>query len=505
MTDSSEATPGSGVERNGINPVPEAQRRGSPRELFAVWFSWNVSILGISYGIYVFGLGLSVVQAIVAGILGYAVSALLVGILAVGGPRTGLPTLTQTRFAFGFHGNKLPTLFAYLSNVGWKITIITLASTTGASLFARLWPGAFAGQDGHATTAAVVLWYVVVLAVTLVVAVFGHQVIIRVEKWIAWVTAVMTVVFVGMILPHIHWGSLGATWHGSWWTFLGGAIMAMTMVGIGFLNYGGDFARYLPKCTRARGVIGWTAGGITLPVAVLLILGVLLVGSDAKLGAAAASDPIGALTALLPLWFFIPFSLVIVISLVAAAITGVYSSGLALLALGVPVSRVGTTAINTVIISAGAFYLLFVSDSFLATFQAFLALIAVPMGTMGGIELLDFIRQRRLHWDVAMAQPPGLGGRRVRWTAVASLVLASVVGLGTVTSGDPNIARVVGFLLNDSAAHGVVGQTNMGVVIAMVLGAALYALLTFVLKIDDGRPAATADPARGRTAVATGR
>jgi hypothetical protein len=93
----------------------------------------------------------------------------------------------------------------------------------------------------------------------------------------------------------------------------------------------------------------------------------------------------------------------------------------------------------------------------------------------------------------------------VRWTALLSLVVATVVGLGLVTSGDPNIARVVGFLLTDSAAHGVVGQTNMGVVIAMVLGAALYALLTFVLKIDDGRPAATADPARGRTAVATGR
>jgi len=190
----------------------------------------------------------SVVQAIVAG----AVRRLrvLVGILAVGGPRTGLPTLTQTRFAFGFHGNKLPTAFAYLSNVGWKITIITLASTTGASLFARLWPGAFAGPDGHATTAAVVLWFRRRAGRDTGRGGVRPQVIIRVEKWIAWVTAVMTVVFVGMILPHIHWGSLGATWHGSWWTFLGGAIMAMTMVGIGFLNYGGDFAatcRNAPK------------------------------------------------------------------------------------------------------------------------------------------------------------------------------------------------------------------------------------------------------------------
>ncbi|MFC4948048.1 purine-cytosine permease family protein [Pseudonocardia sp. GCM10023141] len=486
-TPTAPAPPPSGIERNGINPVPDAERRGTPRELFAIWFSWNVSILGISYGIYVFGLGLSVWQAIVAGVLGYAVSAALVGVLAVGGPRTGLPTLTQTRFAFGFQANKFPTLFAYISNVGWKITIITLASTTGASLFARLWPGAFAEADGGPTTTGIVVWFVAVLAVTLTVAVFGHQLILKVEKWIAWVTAAMTLVFLIMILPHIHWSALGTAPDGTLLQFVGGMIMAMTMVGLGFLNYGGDFARYLPRSTRARGVIGWTAGGITLPVAVLLVVGVLLVGSNPELGAAAAKYPIAALTTLLPLWFFLPFSLVIVVSLVAAAITGIYSSGLALLALGAPFSRAGTTAINTVVISAGAFYLLFVSDSFLATFQAFLALVAVLMGTMGGIQLLDFIRQRRLGWNVTMALPPSGGGRNVRWTALVSLVAASIVGLGTVTSGDPNIARVVGFLLTDEAAKGVIGQANLGVVIAMVTGAAIYAVLTFVLKIDDGR------------------
>jgi nucleobase:cation symporter-1, NCS1 family len=472
------------VEQNGVNPVPDAERRGKPAGLFAIWFSWNISILGISYGIYVYGLGLSVWQAILAGVLGYVLSSVLVGILAVGGPRTGLPTLTQTRFAFGFHGNKFPTFFAYLSNLGWKVTIITLAATTGAKLFVRLWPGVFADDQGKETVLAVVLWFVVVLGVTLTVAVFGHQLIMKVEKWIAWLTSVMTVVFIGMIVPSIRWDALGDTANGSIGAFVGGVVLAMTIVGLGFLNYGGDFARYLPRDTPARSVIGWTTGGIVLPVAVLLVLGVLLVAGDPNLGGAAASDPIGALTALLPLWFFIPFSVVIVISLVAAAITGIYSSGLALLSLGVPLSRAGTTLINMVVIAAGAFYLLFVSDSFLATFQAFLALISVVMGTMGGIQLLDFIRQRRLGWNVGMAKRAGEGGRSGRWTAVVSLVVATVIGLGLVTSSDPNIAKVVGFLLSDSARQGVIGTTNVGVVVAMLIGAGLYALLTFVFKVD---------------------
>jgi nucleobase:cation symporter-1, NCS1 family len=410
-------------------------------------------------------------------------------------PPPNLPTLVQTRFAFGFHGNKFPTFFAYLSNLGWKVTIITLASTAGAQLFARLWPGVFADAQGKETVLAIVLWFVVVLALTLTVAVFGHQLIMKVENWIAWLTGVMTIVFIGMTVPHIHWDRLGDAPNGSLGTFIGGIVMAMTMVGLGFLNYGGDFARYLPRTTKARGVIGWTAGGITLPVAVLLILGVLLVASDSALGSAAANDPIGALTNLLPLWFFIPFMIVIVISLIAAAITGIYSSGLALLSLGVPLTRAGTTLINMVVISAGAFYLLFVSDSFLATFQAFLALIAVVMGTMGGIQLLDFIRQRRLGWSLDLGNRAGEGGRSGRWTALVSLAVATVIGLGLVTSSDPNFAKVAGFLLSDTAKKGVIGSTNVGVLIAMAVGAALYAFFTFALKID---PQGTYEPRRGR-------
>jgi len=101
------------------------------------------------------------------------VSCALVGILAVGGPRTGLPTLVQTRFAFGKRGNVVPAFFAYLSNMGWKVTIITLASTTGANLLATLWPAFFGDPDGGPNTITVVAWFVLVLAVTMIVAVLG--------------------------------------------------------------------------------------------------------------------------------------------------------------------------------------------------------------------------------------------------------------------------------------------------------------------------------------------
>ncbi|WP_220700532.1 purine-cytosine permease family protein [Mycetocola lacteus] len=473
-----------GVEANGINPVPDAERRGKPSGLFPVWFSWNVSILGVSYGIFIFTLGLNVWQTIIAGTLGYLISAALVGLIAVGGPRTGLPTLVQTRFAFGSKGNFLPAFFGYLSNTGWQVTSITLASTTGANLFAKVWPSLFAGDGGAPTVPTTVGWFIVVLAVTMTAAVFGHGFILAIEVWIAWITGVMTIAFLFFVLPEVKWGQLGTAQAGDPFVFVGGIIMAMTIVGIGFINSGGDFSRYLPRKTHARGVIGATTFGIAVPVIAMLVVGALLVGSDAKLGEAAANDPIGALTSLLPMWFFIPFSIVIVLSLVSAATTGIYSSGLALMAVGFPLRRSVTTAINALLIAAGAFYLLFISTSFLATFQSFLSLIAVLMGTMGGIQLVDFIRQRRLNWDIRMINGSGFGGRDWRWTAFVSLIIGTIVGLGTVTSADPNFAHITGFFLTQEAREGVIGASNIGVIGAMVLGAALYALLTFAFKVD---------------------
>lgn len=486
MTQSVQSTSSAGaikVETNGVNVVGKNERYGSPAGLFPIWFSWNVSILGLTYGIYVYSLGLSIYQSISAGIIGYLVSSFLVGILAVGGPRTGLPTLTQTRFCFGYHGNKIPTLFAYISNMGWKITIITLASTTGAYLFAKLWPSIFSLNGKSPTISCIVMWFILSLSATMAVAIYGHQMIMKVEKYIAWLTGFMSVIFIFLILPHIHWSELGRASSGDFFTYIGGVVMAMTMVGLGFLNYGGDFARYLPSNTPASKVVFWTTSGISLPVSILLVIGVLLADSNPELSAAAARAPIESLTNLLPFWFYVPFSIVIIISLLSAAITGVYSSGLALLALGIPASRAVTTAINALIIGLGAFYLMFISNSFLATFQSFLASIAVVIGPMGAIQLVDFKRQRELNWDASMANKAIDGGSDSRWTSLVSLILASFIGAGLITSGDPYIANLVGFLLTEDSRHSVFATANLGVIVSMIIGSGVYYLLTYVLNI----------------------
>ena len=468
------------IETNGVNPVPDNERYGRPFDLFPVWFSWNISIFGITLGIYVFGLGLSVWQAMLAGVIGYFLSCALVGILAVGSVRTGLPTLVQSRLAFGYHGNKLPTFFGYLANMGWKVTLLSMATTTLADLVANIVPGLL-NDKGMPVAGCTLGCFAVVLLLTMSGAIYGHQLIIKIEKAIAWLTGIFTIVYLFFFIPNINFSALSSAPSGSFATFVGGIVLSMTMVGLGFLNYG-DYARYLPRKTPARGVIFWTTTGIAVPVSVLLILGVMLAVGNPALLEKANHEPLAALTGILPFWFYVPFSLIVIISLISAGMTGIYSSGLALLALGVPMTRLATTILNGVIIALGAYYLLFISDSFVSTFQSFLALISVVMGTWGAIEMVDLLRQKRIGWDCKLALAPGEGGESVRWTAFGALIFASLIGLGTITSSDPYIAHAVSFLLPAGSETSVFARANIGLVAAMIIGASLYAVLTFVLQ-----------------------
>ncbi len=55
------------VELNGVNVIREDERGGKPRQLFWPWFAANISVLGLSYGSFVLGFGISFWQASVAG------------------------------------------------------------------------------------------------------------------------------------------------------------------------------------------------------------------------------------------------------------------------------------------------------------------------------------------------------------------------------------------------------------------------------------------------------
>ncbi len=127
-----------GVELNGINVIDESERGGRPRSLFWPWCAANISVLGISYGAFVLGFGVSLAQALIAGLVGIVFSFALCGIVALAGRRGSAPTMVLSRAVFGVRGNALPSAVSWLLLVGWETVLTALATLATATVFGRL-------------------------------------------------------------------------------------------------------------------------------------------------------------------------------------------------------------------------------------------------------------------------------------------------------------------------------------------------------------------------------
>src|ERR1035437_10858945 len=114
--------------------------------------------------------------------------------------------------------------------------------------------------------------------------------------------------FIVLVIGKIHWPTVAAIPGGSAEKLIGALVFTMTGFGLGWCSAAADYSRYLPRRSSGRGVTGWTTFGSSVAPIFLLIFGLLLAGSSAKLSSAIAGDPIGALTTLLPTWYLVPRS-----------------------------------------------------------------------------------------------------------------------------------------------------------------------------------------------------
>src|SRR5438270_13888293 len=198
---------GFGVEQNGINVISSGERKGSPRDLFWPWCAANIAVLGISYGSFFLGFGVSFWQATIAGLLGTILSFVLVGFVSLAGKRGSAPTMVLSRAAYGVQGGKIPAFLSYILLVGWETVLVSLATLATATVFDRLgWGG------GHATK---IVAFLVVAAVVVVSGVFGFNVIMRLQAFLTVALAVLTVGYVVLSVGHINWGTVTSIPNGS--------------------------------------------------------------------------------------------------------------------------------------------------------------------------------------------------------------------------------------------------------------------------------------------------
>lgn len=454
------------VERQGTDVIAESDRKGRPRDLFWPWFAANISVLGLSYGSFVLGFGISFWQATIVSVIGVAFSFLLCGIVAIAGKRGSAPTMVLGRAAFGVRGNRLPAFLSWILTVGWETALASAAVLATSTVFREL------GWDGGVLTKLVAL--VVVAALVVGAGVAGFDVIMRLQTWITVITAVLTIVYVVLALPSIDLGAIAALPAGSAQNVVGALVLVMTGFGLGWVNAAADYSRYLPRSASTRGVVWWTTFGGALAPIVLVVLGVLLAGSSTDLNTAIAADPIGALTTVLPVWFLIPFALVAVLGLVGGAVLDIYSSGLALLSAGIRIPRPVAAGVDGVFMVAGAVYVVFFADSFIQPFQAFLVTLGVPIAAWCGIFVADVVIRRAPYAERELEDRRGRYGD-VRWLAVGLVVVGTALGWGLVTNtyGVPSWLNWQGYLLEPFGLGGRTGAwayANLGVLVALVVG-----------------------------------
>jgi len=450
------------VEINGPNTIQESERSGTARSLFWPWAGANVSLLALSYGAFFLGFGISFKQATYAAIIGTIASFFLVGISSLAGKRSNAPTMVLTRASFGVKGSVVPGLLSYLIFVGWETVLVSLATLATGTVFSRV-----GGVDHNL---ALILGFVIAVSLTVFGGVLGFTVIMRLQKILTVITVIMTIVYVALTIDSVNWSAVSAIKDGSTQGFIGALIFGVTGIGLGWVNCAADYSRYLPRTVSSKAVVGWTVFGASVVPIVLVIYGAALSGSSKELSDAIAMDPIGALTSLLPTWFLIPFALVAILGLVGGAILDLYSSGLALVSIGVPIKRHQAASIDAIIMLAGSIYIVWIADNFFFPFQGFLITLGVPIAVWSAIFVADVVMRSKAYSEKDLYDPRGIYGS-VNKSSIGLMVIGSIVGWGFVTNTFASWLSWQGYFLPlIGGKEGPWAYSNIGVVLALIIG-----------------------------------
>ncbi len=250
------------VEPTGIERVEDAQRHGTPRHLFGVWFSANAEIATWMVGLLVTAsYGTSLRSAAIGLVLGNVAGFAVLGVLGTMGPRFGVPQMVAGRLAFGRSGNVAPAALSFLAGVGW-FAINTVFGAYALQTIAG-WP--------------YLLALVVMLALQIVIAVYGYNFIHFFERASAVLLALGFLALGVVTFSRADWHvpfnpHAQAAAGGPAAGFIFATALAFSYA-LGWVPCASDYSRYLPRSTDARKVWWYSFLGCTLSCIVLEIMG----------------------------------------------------------------------------------------------------------------------------------------------------------------------------------------------------------------------------------------
>jgi nucleobase:cation symporter-1, NCS1 family len=371
------------VETHGIDPIPPSDRKGSARDVAWLWVAAFANFVSLITGALLITFGLGVADAILAVAVGSALAASLHGLLSVAGPRFGTTQVVAARHTFGVRGAYGGAFFTLFLAVGWFAVDCAIAAQAIVQL-ARL-----AGVPQGNLLSGLALLLVVVVSV--LVAVYGHQTIAVFEKYGAIVFVIFCAILALSLLPKVNWGlapTLAGADHLA--AFVLGTSVIFALVASWF-SFASDYSRYLPARLSDRSVAGWIGAGTATSMFLFGSLGVLLATIDPKAG----GNLLALISGTAPLAVVVPFLLFIVLGEVWANYLDVYTAGLSGLALNLRIPR-WTAALGCGVLGGVlAYFAMFVS-SFAAQYTNFLLITYLWVPSWAAVVLVDlFVFRRR--------------------------------------------------------------------------------------------------------------
>lgn len=448
-TDTSPRTPR--IEVRGIEHIPPADRYGSPRQLGGMWAGALFNVTNVVYGALVIAVGLDLTQAVIAILIANA-TWVVVGLASLPGPTAGTTAFASSRAAFGINGNRLVAVCNWAQQVGYEAVDLSLVALAALALLAKVGVGSSNGLKVILVIAGALLQSVLPL--------LGHRSILRALRLLLIPFAVLFAILAVLVATKLH---LGHGHPASWAAWFGGLAVAISSSGLGWAVNGSDFSRYLPQDTPAKRIVGTVTLAGAVPVTLLMLL-----GAAVATVVPSANDPISGLPHAFPSWFLVPYLFGIVVQLLAVNALDLYSSGVTLLAIGVPIRRFQAVALDAVI--SGAITLAVVlSGSFNTYLSDFLLFMIVWFSPWAAIYCIDYLL-RGGRYDLASLAGAG------RYRRPGGVHLPGVVAQAAGTAASLcwiNTSVFVGPLSR------AMGGTDLSVPAGLVVAGVLYTALAW--------------------------
>ncbi|MEU6315013.1 cytosine permease [Streptomyces sp. NPDC047014] len=453
------------IEQRGVDTIPEEERTSGPRDLMSILLGSNLCLGVIVFGWLPPSFGLGLWPSVTAIVTGTLVGIAFTAPLALVSLRTGTNLSTSSGAQFGVRGRLVGSVVGLLLSLGYTALTLWIGGDVMAGTLSRL-----TGLPDTGVTRAVM--YGVLAAGTVVAAVFGYRLLLRMSKVLSLGMVVLLAVGVLAYAPDFTAAAPPDTSYllGSFWpTWLLAAVAAGLSGPVAFITLLGDYTRYVsPARHGSRTVLAATALGLAVGLLVPQLF-----GTWTALAARAGSDYAGPLVAAAPFWYLVPL-------LLAAAAGSVGNAGLMLYSMGLDLDAIvprATRTTATLVAAAAATAFVFVGSfewdvqSAMTSFVLLLTAIGTPWAV---ITLIGYVRCRGVY-DADALQ---VFNRRARggaywfrggWNlrATAAWAAGAAVGLAAVSTPVYEGPLLV-----------LTGGVDCSFILSGLVGGAVYAALT---------------------------